>query len=78
VPVAISPGGPDDRREPDMASAVAGCPFHVTGEPTGSHPARGEESAAKPAVRELLTRDGVLDRIGSENIHGNIDHAVAA
>jgi anti-anti-sigma factor len=32
----------------------------------------------KPAVRELLERDGVLDLIGSENIHGNIDHAVEA
>ncbi len=30
----------------------------------------------KPAVRGLLTRDGVLDRIGEENIHGNVDHAV--
>jgi sulfate permease, SulP family len=32
----------------------------------------------KPAVRELLARDGVLDRIGEENIHGNVDHAVKA
>ena len=32
----------------------------------------------KPAVREVLTRDGVLDRIGEENIHGNVDHAVKA
>jgi SulP family sulfate permease len=32
----------------------------------------------KPAVRELLERDGVLDLIGNENIHGNIDHAVEA
>jgi SulP family sulfate permease len=30
----------------------------------------------KPTVRELLARDGVLDRIGEENIHGNVDHAV--
>ncbi len=29
-------------------------------------------------VRELLARDGVLDRIGEENIHGNVDHAVKA
>jgi sulfate permease, SulP family len=32
----------------------------------------------KPAVYELLARDGVLDRIGEENIHGNVDHAVKA
>ncbi len=30
----------------------------------------------KPAVREVLARDGVLDRIGADNIHGNVDHAV--
>jgi SulP family sulfate permease len=32
----------------------------------------------KPSVRELLTRDGILGRIGVENIHGNVDHAVEA
>ena len=32
----------------------------------------------KPAVRDLLVRDGVLARIGEENTHGNVDHAVAA
>jgi anti-anti-sigma factor len=32
----------------------------------------------KPAVRDMLERDGVLVRIGEENIHGNVDHAVAA
>ncbi|MGH3295454.1 MAG: SulP family inorganic anion transporter [Trebonia sp.] len=32
----------------------------------------------KPAVRDLLVRDGVLARIGEEKIHGNVDHAVAA
>ena len=32
----------------------------------------------KPAVRELLARDGVLDRIGADKIHGNIDQAVEA
>ena len=32
----------------------------------------------KPAVYDLLARDGVLDDIGAENIHGNIDHAVTA
>jgi sulfate permease, SulP family len=32
----------------------------------------------KPAVRELLARDGVLDRIGTGNTHGNIDEAVKA
>jgi sulfate permease, SulP family len=32
----------------------------------------------KPSVRELLTRDGILGRIGEENIHGNVDHAVKA
>jgi anti-anti-sigma factor len=32
----------------------------------------------KPDVRELLARDGVLDRIGEHNIHGNVDHAVEA
>jgi anti-anti-sigma factor len=32
----------------------------------------------KPAVRELLERDGILDRIGDDKIHGNIDRAVEA
>jgi len=32
----------------------------------------------KPAVREVLKRDGVLGRIGDDKIHGNIDHAVTA
>jgi SulP family sulfate permease len=32
----------------------------------------------KPAVREVLSRDGVLGRIGDGNIHGNVDHAVEA
>jgi high affinity sulfate transporter 1 len=32
----------------------------------------------KPAVRTLLARDGVLDRVGEENLHGNVDHAVKA
>jgi sulfate permease, SulP family len=32
----------------------------------------------KPAVRALLARDGVLERIGEERIHGNVDHAVEA
>jgi hypothetical protein len=29
-------------------------------------------------VHDVLARDGVLDRIGAENIHGNVDHAVTA
>ena len=36
------------------------------------------DARVKPAVRELLERDGVLDRIGNGNIHGNIDQAVEA
>jgi anti-anti-sigma factor len=32
----------------------------------------------KPAVRELLRRDHVLDRIGGERIHGNVHRAVEA
>jgi MFS superfamily sulfate permease-like transporter len=32
----------------------------------------------KPAVRELLRRDHVLDRIGGHRIHGNIRQAVEA
>jgi sulfate permease, SulP family len=32
----------------------------------------------KPAVRELLRRDGVQDRIGDDKIHGNVYRAVAA
>ena len=32
----------------------------------------------KPAVRDVLARDGFLDRIGADKIHGNIDHAVNA
>ena len=32
----------------------------------------------KPAVRELLARDGVLDCIGDDKTHGNVDHAVQA
>jgi SulP family sulfate permease len=32
----------------------------------------------KPAVREVLERDGVLDRIGADKTHGNVDQAVEA
>jgi sulfate permease, SulP family len=32
----------------------------------------------KPAVREVLERDGVVGRIGDDKIHGNVDHAVNA
>jgi SulP family sulfate permease len=32
----------------------------------------------KPAVRDVLERDGVLDRIGDDKTHGNVDQAVAA
>jgi anti-anti-sigma factor len=32
----------------------------------------------KPAVGDVLARDGVLGRIGDDNIHGNVDHAVKA
>jgi anti-anti-sigma factor len=32
----------------------------------------------KPAVREVLERDGVLDRIGDDKTHGNVDQAVEA
>jgi sulfate permease, SulP family len=32
----------------------------------------------KPAVRELLRRDNVLDRIGRDRIHGNVNRAVEA
>jgi hypothetical protein len=32
----------------------------------------------KPAVRELLRRDNVLDRIGDHRIHGTIPQAVEA
>jgi SulP family sulfate permease len=32
----------------------------------------------KPAVRELLARDGVLDRIGEDKTNDAVDHAVAA
>ena len=31
----------------------------------------------KPQVRETLARDGLLERIGEERIHGNVDEAVA-
>jgi anti-anti-sigma factor len=32
----------------------------------------------KPAVREVLERDGLSGRIGDDKIHGNVDHAVKA
>ena len=32
----------------------------------------------KPAVQELLDRDGFLDRIGEDKIHGNVYRAVEA
>ncbi len=32
----------------------------------------------KPPVRKMLVRDGVLDRIGAEKIHGSVDEAVRA
>jgi SulP family sulfate permease len=32
----------------------------------------------KPRVREVLERDGVLERIGADHIHGNVDRAIRA
>jgi hypothetical protein len=32
----------------------------------------------KPEVREVLQRDGVIDLIGPEQIHGNVYRAVMA
>jgi high affinity sulfate transporter 1 len=32
----------------------------------------------KPAVEAVLKRDGVWDRVGTDHIHGNIEHAVQA
>ena len=32
----------------------------------------------KPAVRAVLERDGVIERIGTDMIHGNIHRAVQA
>jgi anti-anti-sigma factor len=32
----------------------------------------------KPAVRDVLERDGLRGRIGDDKIHGNVDHAVKA
>ena len=32
----------------------------------------------KPAVRAVLERDGVIERIGADMIHGNIHRAVQA
>jgi hypothetical protein len=32
----------------------------------------------KPVVRQALERDGVLELIGPDRIHGNIDRAVLA
>jgi SulP family sulfate permease len=32
----------------------------------------------KPAVRGTLERDGVLDRVGADHVHGNVHRAVAA
>jgi SulP family sulfate permease len=32
----------------------------------------------KPAVTEVLRRDGFLDRLGNDRTHGNVDRAVKA
>ena len=32
----------------------------------------------KPAVAATLDRDGLLERIGTDHIHGNVDRAVQA
>jgi SulP family sulfate permease len=32
----------------------------------------------KPRVRDVLERDGVLERIGADHIHGNVDRAIRA
>ena len=32
----------------------------------------------KPQVRAILARDGCLERIGEDRIHGNVDEAVSA
>ncbi|MGC5166258.1 SulP family inorganic anion transporter [Luteimicrobium sp. DT211] len=35
-------------------------------------------AGVRPAVRRTLQRDGVLDRIGTDHVHGNVHRAVAA
>ena len=32
----------------------------------------------KPHVRGMLVADGVLDEIGEDHVHGNVDEAVEA
>jgi len=45
---------------------------------TGQAGASLRLARVKPAVRELLIRDGVLERIGQDHIHPNVDAAVRA
>jgi SulP family sulfate permease len=35
-------------------------------------------ASLRPAVRTMLERDGVLDRVGADHVHGNVHRAVAA
>jgi SulP family sulfate permease len=35
-------------------------------------------AAVRPAVRQLLERDGVIETLGAGNVHGNVHRAVAA
>ena len=32
----------------------------------------------KPSVRSTLERDGILERLGTEHVHGNVHRAVQA
>jgi MFS superfamily sulfate permease-like transporter len=43
---------------------------------TGGHTLR--LARVKPAVLAVLQRDGVIDRIGADHVHGNIHRAVEA
>ena len=42
---------------------------------TGAHSAELRLARVKPAVMDVLRRDGVADRVGESNIHGNVFEA---
>ena len=62
----------------DFIDSQGSAKMHEILELTGQAGMTLRLARVKPAVRELLARDGVLARIGDDKTHGNIDQAVEA
>ena len=69
-PIVLDCGGVD------FVDSQGSAKMREIAELTGQAGVRLRLARVKPAVRELLARDGVVERIGEDKIHPNVDQAV--